>query len=215
MEFEISTPRYSFSSSEQKRNIRYPATEQMQYKWRKFVIKDQESKLRAGLPKLCYLDQLHLCDCWSLCTSPRECTHRAFPKCITVSVECGSYPGSLHILSWSRCISAPVCPPCSFPPLLQRNLSFSSDCCAPVSLCSSQWVLWLLCCPARGQMGLRCKGGVSPYRNMALPCGNGFHHEKELNSHVSSSLISTLCVTTLFSPFLLTFTGELPSSCVF
>lgn len=53
MEFEISTPRYSFSSSGLKRNIRYPATEQTQYEWRKFVIKDQESKLYAGLPKLC------------------------------------------------------------------------------------------------------------------------------------------------------------------
>lgn len=65
MEFEISTPRYSFSSSGLKRNIRYPATEQTQYEWRKFVIKDQESKLYAGLPKLCWVF-LTSCTCVTL-----------------------------------------------------------------------------------------------------------------------------------------------------
>lgn len=194
MEFVISTPRYNFSSSELKRNIRYPATKQTQYKWRKFVIKDQESKLY-------------------------EYTHRAFLKCITVSVECGCYPGSLHIFFWSRCISAPVCPPCSFPPLLQRNLSFWRD----SLLCPCVLVQFPVGVVSEGcsaalhvaRWAWGAKVGCLLTETWALPWGNGFHHEKELNSHVNSSLVRRLCVATVFSLFLLTFTDELPFSCIF
>jgi len=49
MEFEISTPRHSFSSCVLKRNTSYPATEQTQHDWRKFVVKDQEPKFYLSL----------------------------------------------------------------------------------------------------------------------------------------------------------------------
>lgn len=87
----------------------------------------------------------------------------------------------------------------------------------PVSLCSSQWGLWhraaLLPCP--GQMGLRCKAGVSPYRNMGTATWEWVSSWE--GAKLSCQLITyqQICVTTVFSPFLLTFTGELPSFCVF
>ena len=134
-----------------------------------------------------------------------EHAHRAFPKCITVSVECGCYPSSLHILSRSRCISAPVCLPCLFPSLLQRILHFQVTACLLCSLCpratSSE-------CHGRGLLAAAlhvtrwawgAKAGCVLTETWALPRGDGFHHDKELNSHGNSSLLSADFVILLSS----------------
>lgn len=45
------------------------------------------------------------------------------------------------------------------------------------------------------------KVGCLLTQTWALPRGNGFHHEKELNAHVNPSFIRRFYVTTLFSLF--------------
>lgn len=96
--------------------------------------------------------------------------------------------------------------------------------------CASQATACLLCslCPHATSSECRGRGlpaATSPVARWAwgakagtwaLPRGDGLHHDRELNSHGNSSLISRLCDIIVFSLFLLTsFTGELPPSCVF
>lgn len=128
----------------------------------------------------------------------------SFPRCITVSVECGFilagstyFPGadvylhlfalpahSHHCFKGSRASQATLLCPCV---LEQLPASAVAEGCS-AALHVARWA-W------------GAKVGCVLTETWALPRGNGFQHEKELNSHVNSPPISRLCVTTVFSHF--------------
>lgn len=156
IEFEISTPRYSFSSCVMKRNRSYPATEQTQHVWRKFIIKDQKPNLYFGLLEI-YWVILTSCSCLSpgpdtwLSTS----TYGEYFLNAVVSVECIFYLGSLNILSAAN--------PHLFAFLVHSYHCFKGSCASKVTAC-----LRCCLCPHATPSECRDRGLPAAATHMAI-----------------------------------------------
>lgn len=139
-----------------KRNRSYPATEQTQHVWRKFIIKDQKPNLYFGLLEI-YWVILTSCSCLSpgpdtwLSTS----TYGEYFLNAVVSVECIFYLGSLNILSAAN--------PHLFAFLVHSYHCFKGSCASKVTAC-----LRCCLCPHATPSECRDRGLPAAATHMAI-----------------------------------------------
>lgn len=213
MEFEIGTPRYSFSSCVSERNTSYPATEQAQHDWRKLVIKDQEPQLYLSLLKS-YWVILTSCSYVTPLVQMHNC-----PRARTQSISemhhgvCGMW-----LLSWQSPHTFPeqmcicTCLPSLFVPITaSKDLALGKRlpvCCAacvlvqlPVSAVAEGH--WPLPCTWPDGLGVQ-RRGVSLQRHGQCHVGMGFTMIRSLTLIVTyHSYQQTLwyCLLSYTAPF--------------